>query len=356
MDNKLSEPREDLNICHTPVIAVCGWSGSGKTWLLENLIQRFSRQGFYVGIVKHDAHQLELDHPCKNSYRLWQAGAQSLIAHDEDQWFLRNRKTGAKSLAELAAKTAHEVDFILVEGHKGTALPKIWLDHPQKPGIPDDLQNVMFHLPYDDMRIETAEDIILKAVHEQWKLRPVYAGILVGGKSARMGYPKQSMEINGKPVLQTLFQAVSSQVKQIVLLGTHSFSGQYEYPTLPDIPDAEGPMAGILSAFRWNPYASWIFIACDMPNVQPRTIEWLLQQRKFGRWGVLPKDDKHIHPLLAVYEPSCVQKFESCVINGKYSMMEAINHEKIEVVSIPNELHQDWINCNSPDDWIKAMV
>ena len=54
-----------------PVLAVCGFSGSGKTTLLESVVGELSRRGLSVGVVKHDAHGIQIDRPGKDSDRLF---------------------------------------------------------------------------------------------------------------------------------------------------------------------------------------------------------------------------------------------------------------------------------------------
>jgi len=46
-------------------IAIVGNSGAGKTTLLERLIPALKQKGLRVGVVKHDAHRFEIDHPGK---------------------------------------------------------------------------------------------------------------------------------------------------------------------------------------------------------------------------------------------------------------------------------------------------
>lgn len=55
-------------------------SGTGKTTLLEKVIGSLKRRGYRVGVIKHDAHRFEIDHPGKDSYRLTAAGADDPIA------------------------------------------------------------------------------------------------------------------------------------------------------------------------------------------------------------------------------------------------------------------------------------
>jgi len=44
-----------------PVISFIGWSGSGKTTFLEQVVRYLSRDGLRVGILKHHGHTTTVD-------------------------------------------------------------------------------------------------------------------------------------------------------------------------------------------------------------------------------------------------------------------------------------------------------
>ena len=45
-------------------------SGTGKTTLLEKVIIELKDRGWRLGVIKHDAHRFDIDHPGKDSHRL----------------------------------------------------------------------------------------------------------------------------------------------------------------------------------------------------------------------------------------------------------------------------------------------
>ena len=45
----------------TPFLCFAGFSGVGKTTLLEHLIKRFTAEEIRVGYYKHDSHRFEVD-------------------------------------------------------------------------------------------------------------------------------------------------------------------------------------------------------------------------------------------------------------------------------------------------------
>ncbi|RMF87341.1 MAG: molybdopterin-guanine dinucleotide biosynthesis protein B, partial [Nitrospirae bacterium] len=130
-----------------PAFAVCGWSGSGKTTLLERVIPRLVARGLAVAVVKHDAHGVSLDRSGKDSDRLFRAGADvCLRGPGEVAW--RRRPAPATELTAVVAALARDHDLVLVEGHKATPLPKVWLAHPEDAALPPGVGQVVARLPW----------------------------------------------------------------------------------------------------------------------------------------------------------------------------------------------------------------
>ena len=63
----------------TPLLGFAAYSGTGKTTLLEKLIPLLVAQGLKIALVKHSHHDIEMDTPGKDSYRLRKAGASQVV-------------------------------------------------------------------------------------------------------------------------------------------------------------------------------------------------------------------------------------------------------------------------------------
>ena len=108
------------------VISVVGWKNNGKTTLVVRLVEHLTRQGLRVSTVKHAHHSIDLDRPGKDTWRHREAGAEEVVLATSRRWILMHelRDEAEPPLAELLAKLA-PVDIVVVEGFKGTSLPKI---------------------------------------------------------------------------------------------------------------------------------------------------------------------------------------------------------------------------------------
>jgi len=100
-------------------------SGTGKTTLLEKVIAELTSRGRRVGVIKHDAHRFEIDHPGKDSYRLAAAGAETMLISSPEKLALVKRHSSTPPIQELISTYFRDVDIVLTEGFKKSSLPKI---------------------------------------------------------------------------------------------------------------------------------------------------------------------------------------------------------------------------------------
>ena len=118
------------------VIGFCGFSGSGKTTLVEQLIAHLKLDGQRVSVVKHAHHAFAIDHEGKDSWRHRHAGAfEVVIASDRRLAKIREFETRADPTVHDLIAELDVCDWVLVEGFKRAALPKIeiWRASTEQP-------------------------------------------------------------------------------------------------------------------------------------------------------------------------------------------------------------------------------
>jgi molybdopterin-guanine dinucleotide biosynthesis adapter protein len=116
---------EETSAKRPHAIAIVGNSGAGKTTLLERLIPALKRKGLRVGVVKHDAHRFDIDHPGKDSHRLTSAGADTMMITSASMLAIVKRHAASPPIEELLERYFGDMDLVLVEGFRGSSLPKI---------------------------------------------------------------------------------------------------------------------------------------------------------------------------------------------------------------------------------------
>lgn len=119
------------------VVGVAGYSGAGKTTLVEQLIPALKARGLRVSVVKHAHHAFDVDHKGKDSYRHREAGAFEVVVASSRRMALMREFEQETDLSayQLVAELSAQVDWVIVEGFKQSNLPKleVWRQANGKP-------------------------------------------------------------------------------------------------------------------------------------------------------------------------------------------------------------------------------
>ena len=136
-----------------PLLAIVGWSGTGKTTLLQQVIPILNGKGIRAGLIKHTHHEVDMDTPGKDSYLLRKAGASQVMVASSERWALMCDTPEKQSidLPYLLSRMDHSVlEIVLVEGFKEESVPKIIL---WRAGIKDGIEELL-----DEQVIAVASD------------------------------------------------------------------------------------------------------------------------------------------------------------------------------------------------------
>ena len=348
-----------------PVFGIFGRHESGKTTLIEALLERLRARGLSVAVAKVHGSRLDVDRPGKDSDRLFRAGA-DVWMQGKDQALVRAHASSARPCAAKPATQgeaevpageladlARRYDLVLVEGRKRAACPKVWILGEGETAPPPDAGDCLAVLPRGPGRLDDAWRVLDACLAERWRRTPVVGCVLIGGRSSRMGRPKHLLRTGGRTWLERTVEALRPAVGRIVLVGPGDVPPALaDLARLPDAPDAEGPMAGVLAAMRHAPWASHLVAACDLPDLTAEAAGWLLSTRSPGVWATLP----HLpgrpgpEPLLAHYDFRARTILEDLAAAGRFSPSLLAGHPKVVTPAPPPDLAPAWANVNTEDD------
>lgn len=109
-----------------PILTLQAPSGTGKTTLIERMIQILTEDGFSVAALKHAGHAHTLDKPGSDSHRYRAAGAcRSAVMNEHTLAVFGPTIPGGPR--RLAASLFPEADLVLAEGWRGHGLPVLRL-------------------------------------------------------------------------------------------------------------------------------------------------------------------------------------------------------------------------------------
>ncbi len=181
---------------------------------------------------------------------------------------------------------------------------------------------------------------------------PLNGLALVGGKSRRMGTNKGKLDYHGIPQQEYLMNQLSQFCNQTYLSCRPDQAGElaYSHDVLPDTFLNLGPMGAILSAFRQEPDAAWLVVACDLPLLDKATLQFLVDNRNPSALATAFRSstDGFPEPLAAIWEPksypalfrflsqgySCPRKV---LINSAAHLLESPDPNALMNVNTPQE-------------------
>lgn len=105
-----------------PVIGFAGYSNSGKTTLVKQIVQSLTDKGMNIAVIKHDGHGHYKEGQGSDSALYAEAGAKTVVVVSPTSTVRIDR--GSPPLTEIIA-TLQAYDCIIIEGYKREPYPKI---------------------------------------------------------------------------------------------------------------------------------------------------------------------------------------------------------------------------------------
>ena len=101
------------------VFGIVGWKNSGKTGLVERLVEDITNRGVTVSTMKHAHHNFDVDQKGKDSFRHRKAGAHQVLLSSDARWVLMTElRESLKPTMEEQLRKMDPVDLVLIEGFK----------------------------------------------------------------------------------------------------------------------------------------------------------------------------------------------------------------------------------------------
>jgi molybdopterin-guanine dinucleotide biosynthesis protein B len=108
------------------IFGFAGWSGSGKTTVIERIVPIVRAENMSVSLIKHAHHDFDIDQPGKDSWRHRRAGCREVLITSSVRWALMHelQDEGELTLRATLARLS-PCDLVLVEGFKRAVIPKL---------------------------------------------------------------------------------------------------------------------------------------------------------------------------------------------------------------------------------------
>ena len=116
-----------------PLLGFAAFSGTGKTTLITQLLPKLTQRGLRIGMVKHSHHDIDMDNPKKDSYKLRKAGACQMVLASPHRTILfseQDEPAEPELITQLNWLNTDKLDLVLVEGFRHESFTKIELHRP----------------------------------------------------------------------------------------------------------------------------------------------------------------------------------------------------------------------------------
>ena len=107
------------------LLGLAGWSGSGKTKLISNLLPELKKNNISVSTLKHAHEGFDIDKPGKDSYVHRESGAREVLISSNKRFALMHEYHKDEISLNSLIKKLSPVDLILVEGWKKENIKKV---------------------------------------------------------------------------------------------------------------------------------------------------------------------------------------------------------------------------------------
>lgn len=114
-----------------PVFGIIGWKDSGKTTLVERLIEELTIRGYCISAIKHAHHAFDIDEKYRDSYKFRSAGARRTAIVSRNRWaMIHELRAEEEPPLEEIIDHVGSCDLILIEGYKRGHFNKIEVRNP----------------------------------------------------------------------------------------------------------------------------------------------------------------------------------------------------------------------------------
>ena len=154
------------------------------------------------------------------------------------------------------------------------------------------------------------------------KLVHVEGAVLSGGRSARMGRDKATLEYEGVPLALRVARALAQCVERVRFVARADALPELGFACIEDRHAERAPLVGVAAALAACEASAVLVAACDLPSVDPRVLLALLAlaPAEGGADIVAPLGPRGPEPLLAIYRPRLLPELERRIARGELAL------------------------------------
>jgi len=186
----------------------------------------------------------------------------------------------------------------------------------------------------------------------------MWALILAGGFSRRMGRSKQDLPFGAGTLLERTVAMARECAREVVLVGDDSAAARLGLRTAQDWQAGAGPLSALAGGLEQCPEGQHALLACDLPFVSADLMS-CMQSLGGQAKAVVPVVEGRRHPLCALYRRDCLEPARSCLSQGQRRMDDLLERVELKEVTpeqvLPLDLIRSVTNVNTPEQYQQAL-
>lgn len=181
--------------------------------------------------------------------------------------------------------------------------------------------------------------------------------VLAGGKSQRMGNPKDKINWHGKEQRYFAADLLAPFCNEVFISCRKDQLENFDpnYNALTDTFLNMGPFGGILSALRSQRDKAWLVVACDLPLLDKKSLEFLIENRNIEKAATTYESpfDGLPEPLITIWEPKSYPLLLNFLGSGITFPRKVLISSDTLILKPGNP--DSLMNVNTPEDMTKAQ-
>lgn len=187
--------------------------------------------------------------------------------------------------------------------------------------------------------------------------RGCHGVVLAGGGGSRLGQPKPSAELGGKPLVAYPIEAFRAAGLGVSVVAKQALSLSAEVDLILEPQTPLHPLLGIVTALD-ELQVPIVVCACDMPFVTSEMIRWIAGLTRAP--VIVPSVNGRLQPMFGRYEPDALDSLRSS-LERETSMADAVETAGLAIVDESEferfgDTSKLFFDVDTPDDLGRAAA
>ena len=181
--------------------------------------------------------------------------------------------------------------------------------------------------------------------------------ILAGGKSTRMGFDKQFLQIDQRRLMDSLINKLKAEFNEIIIVTNKpEYYIGLSHKIITDKIVGRGPLSGIHAGLLEASSRYSFVVACDMPNINMQYVKYMIESMNDSSLdGCVTRFMDGIEPFISFYSKDLVEKIEKSLKEERRSIRSIFDHSNIKYIeeTEARKFSPNWdmfLNLNTKED------